>query len=38
MIKMNEEIFKISKNPLRAKSLFEMANERFEDIKKESKP
>lgn len=34
---MNEEIFKITKNPLRAESLITMAKERFEDIKKESK-
>ncbi len=35
---MNEEIFKITKNPLRAKSLIDMAKDRFGDIKKESKP
>ena len=34
---MNDEIFKISKNNIRAKSLVEMAKERFEDIKSESK-
>ncbi len=35
---MNEEIFKISKNEIRANSLIEMAKERFDDIKKDSKP
>ena len=34
---MNEEIFKISKNLMRAKSLSEMAKERLEDVKKETK-
>jgi len=34
---MDEIIFKISKNSLRKESLIEMAKERFEDIKKESK-
>lgn len=32
---MNEEIFRISKNPVRAMSLLEMAKERFGDIKKD---
>jgi hypothetical protein len=35
---MSDEIFKISKNPLRAKSLIVMAKERLEDINNESKP
>src|SRR3989344_1447528 len=34
---MNEEIFTITKNPIRAKSLVEMAKDRFNDIKKETK-
>lgn len=34
---MNEEIFKISKNNIRAKALKDMAEERFSDIKKEEK-
>jgi len=34
---MNEEIFKISRNPLRVKALREMAEERFKDIKNEKK-
>jgi len=35
--KMNHEIFKISKNPSRAKALLDMAGERLIDIKKETK-
>lgn len=35
---MDDEIFKISKNENRAKSLIEMAKERFNDINKETKP
>lgn len=35
---MDEEIFKISKNIVRAKALKELAQERFDDIKKETKP
>ncbi|PIN94996.1 hypothetical protein COU53_01385 [Candidatus Pacearchaeota archaeon CG10_big_fil_rev_8_21_14_0_10_30_48] len=34
---MNDEIFKITKNDVRANALVEMAKERFEDINKESK-
>ncbi|GBE20163.1 hypothetical protein BMS3Abin17_00899 [archaeon BMS3Abin17] len=34
---MSEEIFIISKNPIRAKALLDMAKERLEDIKKETK-
>lgn len=34
---MNEEIFKIKRDVIRANSLLEMAKERFNDIKKESK-
>ena len=34
---MDDEIFKISKNEIRSDSLIEMAKERFNDIKKESK-
>jgi len=34
---MNEEIFRITKNITRTKSLIEMAKERFQDINKESK-
>ncbi len=34
---MNNEIFKISKNKIRIKSLIEMAKERFNDINKETK-
>lgn len=34
---MDEEIFKITKNELRSRSLIDMARERFNDIKKESK-
>ena len=35
---MDEEIFRISKNTVRAKSLKEMAEERLADIKHEKKP
>lgn len=35
---MEEEIFKISINPIRAKSLKELALDRFSDIKNEKKP
>ena len=35
---MDEEIFKISKNIVRANALRELAQERFDDIKKETKP
>jgi len=34
---MDDEIFKIAKNSIRAESLVKMAKERFEDIKRESK-
>jgi hypothetical protein len=34
---MDDEIFKISKNEVRSRSLVEMAKERFKDIKRESK-
>ena len=34
---MKDEIFKISKNEIRARSLVDMASDRFKDIDKESK-
>lgn len=37
VLKMNEEIFRISKNLARAESLLSMAKERMKDIKEETK-
>lgn len=36
--KIDEEIIKISKNPVRAKALRDMAKERLEDIREDDKP
>jgi len=37
-MKMNEDIFRISRNPIRSRALKEMAEERLQDINKEVKP